>query len=107
MNTVLDEVTSETVDAAHFRRRVEDWEERLKGLLAMIGARVPEGWETRQGATVVMHEELMRKFGVEAKRMPILEIHGRSGHVTRLEPRALWVIGGNGGWTSSTTASAI
>ena len=96
MNTVLDEVTSETVDAAHIRRRVEDWEERLSGLFAMIGEWLPEGWEARQGAPVVMHEELMRKFGVAAKRMPTLEIHGRMGHVARLEPRALWIIGGNG-----------
>ena len=96
MNTVLDEVTSETVDAAHVRRRVEDWEERLNGLFAMIGEWLPEGWETRRGAPVVMHEELMRKFGVAAKRMPTLEIHGRADHVARLEPRALWIIGGNG-----------
>ena len=90
MNTVLDEVTSETVDAAHIRRRVEDWEERLNGLFAMIGEWLPEGWESRRGAPVLMHEELMRKFGVAAKPMPTLEIHGRMGHVARLEPRALW-----------------
>ena len=30
MGTVLDEVTSDAVDAAHIRRRVDDWEERLK-----------------------------------------------------------------------------
>lgn len=96
MNTVLDEVTSATVDAAHIRRRVEDWEERLNGLFAMIGEWLPEGWEARRGAPVVMHEELMRKFGVAEKRIPTLEIHGRTGHVARLEPRALWIIGGNG-----------
>ena len=96
MGTVLDEVTSETVDAQHIRRRVEDWERRLNGLYATIGEWLPEGWEARRGASVVMHEELMRKFGVAAKRIPTLELHDRAGHVVKLEPRALWIIGGNG-----------
>ena len=96
MSTVLDEVTSETVDAAHIRRRVDDWKERLIRLFAMIGDWLPEGWEVRQGAPVVLHEELMRKFGVAARRIPTLDIRGPAGHVARLEPRALWIIGGNG-----------
>ena len=96
MGTVLDDVTSETVDARHIRRRVDDWEERLNGLYAMIGDWLPEGWETRRGAAVVMHEPLMRKFGIAAKRMPTLELHDRAGHVASLEPHALWIIGENG-----------
>ena len=96
MNTVLDEVTSEVIDAAHIRRRVDDWEERLNGLYAMIGGWLPDGWEAREGASVLMHEKLMRKFGVAAKRMPTLELHGRAGQVVKLEPHALWIIGNNG-----------
>ena len=69
MGTVLDDVTSETVDAAHIRRRVDDWEERLNGLYALIGDWLPDGWEARGGAPVVMHERLMRKFDVAAKRI--------------------------------------
>ena len=63
MSTVLDDVTSETVGAEHVRRRVDDWEERVTGLYAMIGGWLPDGWE----APVVMHEPLMSKFGVTAK----------------------------------------
>ena len=96
MGTVLDDVTSETVDAAYIRRRVDDWEERLNDLYATIDDWLPEGWEARKGAPVVMHERLMRKFGVDAKRMPTLELHDREGHVARLEPHALWIIGENG-----------
>jgi hypothetical protein len=96
MGTVLNEVTSETVDAQHIRRRVEDWERRLNGLYARIGEWLPDGWEARRGASVLMHEELMRKFGVAAKRLPTLELHDRAGQVVKLEPRALWIIGGNG-----------
>ena len=37
MNTVLDEITSDAIDAKHLRRRVDDWETRLSGLYATIG----------------------------------------------------------------------
>ena len=96
MNTVLDEVTSETIDAQHIRRRVDDWEERVNGLYAMLGDWLPKGWEARRGAPVVMDEPLMRKFGVAAKPMPTLELHARGGHVAKLKPHALWIIGENG-----------
>ncbi len=96
MGTVLEDVTSESVDAAHIQRRVEDWEERLNRLYAEIGDWLPDGWEARPGAPVVMHEPLMRKFGMDAKPMPTLELHDRAGHVARLKPRGLWIIGENG-----------
>ena len=96
MNTVLDEVTSETLDAQHVRRRVNDWERRVNGLYATINDWLPDGWEARRGPPVVMNEPLMRKFGVAAKRLPTLELHDRAGHVARLEPHALWIIGENG-----------
>ena len=96
MNTVLDEVTSETVDATHIRRRVDDWEARLNGLFTAIGGWLPDGWKACRGAPVLMHEKMMRKFGVEAKPMPTLELHGGTGQVVRFEPHALWIIGNNG-----------
>ena len=70
MKTVLEGVTSDAVDAEHVRRRVEDWEERLNGLYAMIGEWLPDGWEARRGVPVVMHAKMMQAFGVEAKRLP-------------------------------------
>lgn len=96
MKTVLEEVTSNAIDAEHVRRRVEDWEARLNGLYAMIGEWLPDGWEARRGASMLMHEKMMHVFGVEATRIPTLELHGRSGRVVRLVPRALWIIGANG-----------
>ena len=89
MGTVLEDVTSEIIDAEHRRRRVDDWEERLSGLFAAVGGWLPDGWEARPGAPVVMDEELMRKFGVAAKRMPTVELRDRAGHVARLVPRGL------------------
>ena len=96
MSTVLDEVTSEAIDATHIRRRVDDWEERLNGLYTTICAWLPGGWEARRGAPVLMHEKLMRKFGVAPKPMPTLELHDRTGKLVKLEPHALWIIGNNG-----------
>ena len=78
------------------RRRVDDWEERVQGLYTMIGDWLPDGWEARRGAPVVMHEPLMRNFGMDPKPMPTLELYDGAGHVTRLEPRGLWIIGSNG-----------
>ena len=96
MKTVLEEVTSDAVDAEHVRRRVEDWEARLNGLYAMIGEWLPDGWEAHRGVPVLMHEKMMQAFGVEVKRLPTLELHGRTGRVFRLTPRGLWIIGNNG-----------
>ena len=96
MNTVLDEVTSDAIDAKHVERRVDDWEERLGGLFAAIGDWLPDGWEARRGAPVRMHEKMMREFGVAARQMPTLELHGRTGEVVRLKPDVLWIIGNNG-----------
>ena len=96
MKTVLEEVTSDAIDAEHVKRRVEDWEARLNGLYSMIGGWLPDGWEARRGASVLMHEKMMQEFGAEATRLPTLELHGRSGQVVRLVPRALWIIGANG-----------
>ena len=96
MSNVLDDVTDETVDATHIRRRVDDWEKRLDGLYDMIDGWLPDGWTARKGAPVGMHEELMRKFGIAARQLPTLECVNQEGAVARLEPRALWIIGGNG-----------
>ncbi len=93
--TVLDDITSETVDATHILRRVDDRGERLNGLYVAIGDWLPDGWEACRGAPGIMHEELMRKFGIAAKRMPTFELLGRSGDRVKFEPRALWIIGGN------------
>ena len=96
MKTVLEEVTSDAIDAEHVRRRVDDWEARLNGLYAMIREWLPDGWEVRRGASMLMHERMMQVFGVEATRIPTLELHDRADRVIKLAPDALWIIGTNG-----------
>ena len=96
MGTVLDDVTSESIDVQHVRRRVDDWEKRLNGLYAMIGGWLPDEWEARDGELVTMHAELMRKFNVGSRRMPTLELVGKGNACVRFAPRGLWIIGSNG-----------
>ena len=96
MGTVLEDVTSETIGAEHIARRVEDWARRVTGFYATIGDWLPDGWQAREGRPMLMHEELMRKFGIGRKEIPTLMLIGRAGNSAKLEPRGLWIIGGNG-----------
>ncbi len=96
MGTVLEDVTSETIDAEHIKRRVDDWARRVKDLYATIGGWLPDGWRTCEGEPILMQEELMRKFGVERIEIPTLMLLGQGDDAARLEPRGLWIIGGNG-----------
>jgi hypothetical protein len=42
-----------------------------------------------------MHEQLMQKFNVPARDLPVLELSSGQ-RSARLEPRGLWIIGANG-----------
>ena len=96
MSTVLDDVTDDQIDAAHVRRRVDDWARRVSDLLEKIEHWLPDGWSASPGEPTCMDEELMRKFGVSAKDMPTLRLAHEAGDTAELEPRGLWIIGANG-----------
>ena len=95
MTTVLDDVTSKSIDAPYIQRRVDDWIHRVSSLYGELRAALPEAWSTK-AATVVMHEELMREFNVPAASVPTLWFAHESGAAASLIPRGLWVIGANG-----------
>ncbi len=95
MATVLDDVTSESIDAPYVQRRVDDWIHRVNSLYGELSAALPEGWETKAD-TITMHEELMRKFSVPAATVPALAFVHQSGARAALIPRGLWVVGANG-----------
>lgn len=96
MKTVLDEVTSGEISADYIERRVKDWENRLNALFGSVKEWLPDGWEASRGASVSMHEELMKEFGVSAKQIPTLKLHNESRTSVKLIPHALWIIGANG-----------
>jgi len=43
-----------------------------------------------------MHEELMKKFGVSPRSVPVLQLFHQGAPSARIEPRGLWIIGANG-----------
>ena len=66
---------------ADVERRVEDWLQRLERLYRGIAQWADErGWSVDRAQTVEIHEELMRRFAVPARRQPVLRIEdGHSG----------------------------
>ena len=94
---VLEEVTDyePRIDKAHVEARVRDWEDRIEGLYAGILGWLPGSWNGTVEGTVSFHEELMVKFGLGQRRLPVLKLRSRSSEAL-LEPRGLWIIGANG-----------
>jgi hypothetical protein len=92
---VLEETTSQEIDRNHVMRRVDDWADRVSALYADICNWLPAGWTAQRRGVVKMHEQLMHKFGVPARDLPVLELSSGE-RSARLEPRGLWIIGANG-----------
>ena len=95
MATVLDEVTTMSMDAPYVQRRVDDWIRRLSSLYGELNASLPEGWST-ESATLTLYEEPMRRFKVPPATLPALLFAHETGATANLEPQDLWVIGANG-----------
>ncbi|MGP0106481.1 hypothetical protein [Rhodoblastus sp.] len=96
MPRVLEEVTETEITPQHVEQRVADWHDRIVGLYTQIESWLPDGYSARHDRTMLMHEEMMQKFGVAARKLPILEITRDSVPVAKIEPRGLWIIGANG-----------
>jgi hypothetical protein len=96
MANVLQEVTEADLSPAHIERRVDDWITRIRDLYAAIESWLPDGWSAQRGRNVRMHEELMRRFGVAPRELPVLDLMKDGQRVASIEPRGLWIIGANG-----------
>jgi hypothetical protein len=93
------EKTSESI----FRRsqvvdRVIDWESRVREFYIRI-----EEWLSDQSSlhfektrTVTMSEELMQKYAVSDRELPILDVMHGEQVIASFVPRGLWVIGASG-----------
>lgn len=91
-------------------RRVEDWLDRLQTLRSQMAV-----WlETAEFASLSivdqppaqMFEEMMQRFGIPPKDMPVFEVRDRSKRVMRFQPKGLWIIGANGRVDLITKAAA-
>ncbi len=96
MTRVLEETTNPQIDQAHIQRRVKDWSDRIETLYQQIQSWLPPGWTAQKHGVVRMHEELMKKFGVAPRDLPVLQLYHQGVSSTRIEPRGLWIIGANG-----------
>ena len=96
MPKVLEEVTDADINQHHVTRRVDDWATRIDKLYTQLEEWLPNGWKAERTDTVHMDEELMRKFGVAPRNLPVLRLRHENKPSIRIEPRGLWIIGANG-----------
>ncbi len=98
MPSVIEELSGDSgeLDKAHVERRVNDWQSRLLALYADLCAWLPPRLTPDTKSTVDMNEQLMKKFGVAATKLPILNIFDKQKRIARLVPDGLWIIGANG-----------
>ena len=85
-----------TVDRAYVERRLDDWRARIDRLYADIAGWLPAGWSMAVGGEVLIHEDLMMRFGVPAQALPSKNMYQHGEMAGRIEPRGLWIIGANG-----------
>jgi len=93
---VIEGVADPGVTRQHVEQRVSDWASRINALYKQVEPWLPAGWTAERRGTVQMHEELMRKFHVPSRDLPILNISHDGADAGRIEPRGLWIIGANG-----------
>jgi hypothetical protein len=74
VSTVLEEITESEITQSHVMRRIDDWQQRIDALYSQIEHWLPAGYSISRGRTVSMHEELMKKFSVPPRDLPVLKI---------------------------------
>jgi hypothetical protein len=91
--------------------RVANWLGRLRELRNKIQGWIAEsdidGLQIIDKPPALMHEELMRRFRVDAAKMPVYEISRDGRRLMRVQPKGLWVIGANGRVDLVTKAASL
>src|SRR5690348_17935546 len=87
MSGVLEETTSREIDCDHVSRRVDDWADRIVALYSAIEGWLPADWSATRDK-IRMYEEMMQKFNVSARELPLLKLSYRGKPAGRIEPRA-------------------
>jgi hypothetical protein len=95
MSDALSDLTQD-VTAEYVRRRVEDWERRVIVLYDLLEDWLPPECTASRTRAVLMNEELMQRFGIAARNLPILDIAKGTRRFASIIPHGLWIIGANG-----------
>ncbi len=79
-------------------RRAEDWLARLEGLRTFVDEAIRgiPGLTIADRDPIQMDEDLMRRFEVSPRSMPVFDVMKGNKPVARFRPKGLWVIGANG-----------
>ena len=83
------------IDKPYIESRVEDWLVRIENIYELVKTTLAESSDIEFDTSrqVRMHEELMQKYGVPPKNIPILDIKRRGSLLASFKPIGLWVIG--------------
>lgn len=75
--------------------KVEDWARRIERLYAQVREWIGDKGDLRleRTRTVTMSEEMMQKFAVPDRELPVLDVLRGDQVVTSFVPRGLWLIG--------------
>jgi hypothetical protein len=86
-----------TFNRAHILERVDDWENRINGFYDKVSQWAKDaGFRTERTRKVLMSEELMQKFAVPDRELPVLDIVRENQTAASFVPLGLWIIGANG-----------
>ncbi len=86
-----------TFNRAQVLERVVDWEKRINKLYDKVTQWAEDaGFRTERTRKVLMSEELMQKFAVPDRELPVLDILRESQTAASFVPLGLWIIGANG-----------
>lgn len=85
------------IDKSHVERRVRDWKKRISELYATIRAWTKQSeYSIKAGGKIVMYEEQMAQFNVQAVEIDTADIYKDEKIVLTIKPKGLWTIGVNG-----------
>jgi hypothetical protein len=86
-----------TFNRAHVLERVADWENRINALYDKVTQWAEDaGFRTERTRKVLMSEDLMQKFAVPDRELPVLDILRENQTAASFVPLGLWIIGANG-----------
>lgn len=86
-----------TFHRAQVLERVNDWEHRITALFDQVDRwATHSNFQTDRTRKVLMSEDLMQKFAVPDRELPVLDILSGGETVASFVPAGLWLIGANG-----------
>jgi len=92
----MSEVSS--IDKPYVEKLANGWVDNVEKLYAFVKDVLKNdkeiGYKTNH--SMMMHEELMEKFGVQPKNVPIFDLYLKKQLIATFKPIGLWVVGARG-----------